>query len=70
MGNRLTALPAPLPTTLTKVLLGRNTQLALSEADVDCLLGLPRLVNLGVPQGATPPDVLERLYEKPNCYCH
>lgn len=60
-GNALVALPLQLPTTLTQLVLSFNSQLALSDADADHLLSLPRLAKLSVSSTATPPAVLERL---------
>ncbi|PRW39082.1 L domain [Chlorella sorokiniana] len=64
--NRLTTLPPALPATLTKLVLSYNRQLVLSDADVDRLLGLPRLAELSVRDTATSVAVLERLFAAPN----
>lgn len=49
-------------TNLTKLVLGHNTRLVLSAADVDSvLLRLPRLRQLRLDAARTPPDVLARL---------
>ena len=58
--NSLVALPPVLPGALSKLVLDHDRQLALSEADVDRLLALPRLVELSMHGTAIPHAVLQR----------
>ena len=65
-GGSFLALPAVLPSSLTKLVLASNAALELSVTDAERLLALPHLAELELRGTATPPAVLARLQQAPN----